>query len=109
VKINLRRARILLKTYFAPYWRTASLLGVLLLVGVALRLINPQMIKTFIDRAVAGSSLDDLLSQGVWFLASAMLLQVVAVVETYLATNLGLLATNRLRAVYGKARWRIDN
>jgi ABC-type multidrug transport system fused ATPase/permease subunit len=98
VKNTLAKYRILLSTYFAPYWRMATILGVLLLIGVALRLINPLILKNFIDLAVDGSSLNDLLAQGAWFLGTALLLQIVAVFETYLATNLGLLTTNRLRA-----------
>jgi ATP-binding cassette subfamily B protein len=98
VKIPLKKYRSLLSTYFTPYWRIASLLGFLLLAGVALRLINPQILKNFIDLAASGSSLNDLLIQGEWYLGAAILLQIVAVIETYLATNLGLLATNRLRA-----------
>ena len=98
VKIPLQKYRSLLSAYLTPFWRMAALLGLLLLGGVGLRLVNPQILKNFIDLAASGGTLDDLLTQGVWFLGAAMLLQIVAVIETYLATNLGLLATNRLRA-----------
>jgi ATP-binding cassette, subfamily B, bacterial len=98
MKIPLRKYRLLLATYFSPYWKLTLSLGIFLFGGVALRLVNPQILKNFIDLAVSGGSLNDLLSQGVWFLGSAILLQVLAVLETYLATNLGLLATNHLRA-----------
>ena len=90
--------RVLLSHYFKPYLRQAAWSGVLLLAGVALRLFNPQILRTFIDAAVGHAAGNVLLIQAGWYLGIAILIQVLAVPETWLATNIGLLATNRLRA-----------
>jgi ABC-type multidrug transport system fused ATPase/permease subunit len=45
--------RRLLQTYLRPQWKHALLLLVLMLAGVALDLANPQLIRRFIDSALA--------------------------------------------------------
>ena len=90
--------RVLLSRYFRPYLRQAAWSGALLLAGVVLRLLNPQILRTFIDAAVGHAVGNVLLTQAGWYLAIAIVIQVLAVPETWLATNIGLLATNRLRA-----------
>jgi len=90
--------RRLLQSYLAPQWKQALLLLVLMLTGVALDLANPQLIRRFIDSALAGEPINALLAIGATFLAVALLTQVTLVVEQYLAGNVAWRATNRLRA-----------
>jgi ATP-binding cassette subfamily B protein len=90
--------RLLLSRYFKPYLKQAALSGALLLATVILRLLNPQILRNFIDAAVGHAGGGVLLTQAGWYLAIAILIQILAVPETWLATNIGLLATNRLRA-----------
>jgi ATP-binding cassette subfamily B protein len=97
MKKSARRFRVLLSTYLAPFLRYAALLGVLLSTAIALRLVNPIILKSFIDLAASGRPLTDMIRQGVLFLAIAVLLQVLSVLENWMAANLGLLTTNRLR------------
>ncbi|MCW5851212.1 MAG: ABC transporter ATP-binding protein [Anaerolineae bacterium] len=70
----------------------------LLLLGIGLQLLNPQILRRFIDLAQSGAPLQALLEAGLLFLGIAAAIQAVQVVETYLATSVGLQATNRLRA-----------
>jgi ATP-binding cassette subfamily B protein len=90
--------RRLLQTYLAPQWKQTLLLLVLMLTGVVLELANPQLIRRFIDSALAGEALDALLVIGAIFLAVALLTQLALVVEQYMAGNVAWRATNRLRA-----------
>jgi len=90
--------RLLLSRYFKPYLRQAAWSGALLLASVILRLLNPQILRNFIDAAVGHAAGSVLLTQAGWYLAIAIVIQVLAVPETWLATNIGLQATNRLRA-----------
>jgi len=90
--------RRLLQTYLTPQWKPALLLLVLMLAGVALDLANPQLIRRFIDSALALAPINALLTIGATFLAVALLNQATLVVEQYLAGNLAWRATNRLRA-----------
>jgi ATP-binding cassette, subfamily B, bacterial len=90
--------RRLLQTYLAPQWKQALLLLVLMLAGVALDLANPQIIRHFIDSALAGKPINALLAIGATFLAVVLLAQLALVVEQYMAGNVAWRSTNRLRA-----------
>lgn len=48
-------------TYLKPLWKRSLLLFALLLTGIGLRLINPQLLATFIDTAIAVSTVSRLL------------------------------------------------
>ena len=90
--------RTLLATYLRPEWPRAVLLGVLLFAGIGLQLANPQIVRSFIDRAQAGVPLDAAVWIALLFLGVALLTQAVTVAETYVAENLGWRTTNALRA-----------
>jgi ABC-type multidrug transport system fused ATPase/permease subunit len=81
-----------------PQWRRSLVLTVLLLSSIGLELANPQILRAFIDSATSGAGLDTLGRIGLIFLAVALAIQVVSVGETYVAENVGLTATNALRA-----------
>ncbi len=95
--------RDLLGTYLRPQWRRALALGLLLLAAIALDLLNPQLLRLFIDTATGPTHATAQASRtltvaALAYLGVALLAQAVAVGETYLAENLGWTATNRLRA-----------
>lgn len=92
-----RPFRTLLGTYLRPQWRRALLLCLLLFGGIALQLINPQVLGSFIDSATGGGALDVLTQMALLYLGLAFVGQIVTVVETYVAQNIGLTATNTLR------------
>src|SRR2546423_13714135 len=87
-----------LATYLLPQWRRSAFLFALLIGAISLELANPQILKAFIDSAVDGAAVDRLISIGLIFLAVAVATQIVSVVETYVAENVGLTVTNALRA-----------
>ena len=89
--------RALLARYLRPEWRRVAVLATLLLAGIGLQLVNPQIARSFIDRAQAGESLDRLVWMAVLFLAVAILTQAASVAETYVAEDLGWRTTNTLR------------
>jgi ABC-type multidrug transport system fused ATPase/permease subunit len=74
-----------------------ALLGLLLCARIGLQLLNPWILQSFIDGARAHESLHTLTVLALLFVGVAMALQVVSVVDTYLAENVGWTATNRLR------------
>jgi ATP-binding cassette subfamily B protein len=73
-------------------------LGVLLAATIGVRLANPQLLRAFIDRAVAGAPLAGLLGIAALYLVAALVLQLFTLAEVYVAENVGLTATNWLRA-----------
>ncbi len=90
--------RGLLRVYLAPLWPRVLAMTLLLLLGIGLQLLNPQLLRRFIDLTQSGAPLEALLQAGLLFLGIAAAIQAVQVGETYLATSVGLQATNRLRA-----------
>src|SRR5450759_1374783 len=75
--------RVLLSRYFKPYLRQAAWSGALLLAGVILRLLNPQILRNFIDAAVGHAAGSVMLGQAGWYLGIAILIQALAVPETW--------------------------
>ncbi len=90
--------RGLLTKYVRPQWRRASLMVVLLLIGIALQLLNPQILRYFIDAATTGTDTTILILSGVAFVGIALTNQIVTVIATYLSENVAWTATNSLRA-----------
>lgn len=88
----------LLVTYLRPLWRRALLLGLLLLAGIGLDLTNPLVLRAFIDAAAAGADMSRLLGLAAIFLVVALVMQALSVAETYVAEDVALTATNRLRS-----------
>src|SRR6266851_9435598 len=96
--LALKRYRDLLMTYLRPQWLRVCLLILLLFGEIGLSLINPQIIQVFIDTASSGAATQELFELALVFLGVAILQQAVALGETYVAENIGLSTTNRLRA-----------
>jgi ATP-binding cassette, subfamily B, bacterial len=90
--------RDLLVTYLKPQWQRAGLMTVLLLASIGLQLVNPQILRSFIDAATSGGAITLLVLAGALFVGISLLNQVVAVCATYVSENVAWIATNRLRA-----------
>lgn len=88
----------LLRRYLRPLRRRVVVLWTLLLTGIAFQVINPQLIRTFIDRAIEGTETATLLSLGATFILLAVGHQALNVAATYFAEQVGWTATNEMRA-----------
>ena len=98
MRVGLGQYRSVLVDYIGPLWQKSLLLLVFLLVGVGLQLVSPYLLSQFIDTAVGGGSFAILIRLAVVFLAITIGVQLLSVAEAYVAENLGLSATNELRA-----------
>lgn len=94
-----------MRTYATLFWRYlrpqighVSLLTLLVVGSIGLQLINPQLVRRFLDGAERGRSLDELVQTGLLFMGLAILAQVLRVVATYVGENVAWRATNALRA-----------
>ena len=76
--------------------RTAVLAG-LLFSGIVLQVVNPQFIRTFIDRATSGDGDASLVPLAVTFMVVAVVYQALNLTATWLAETIGWTATNELR------------
>ena len=97
---SFRRYWALLARYLKPQARRAAWMAVLLLAGLALQLVNPQIIRYFLDTAQTGGGGASryLLAAGGLFIAFALLQQALKLAAGYTSKDVGWSATNRLRA-----------
>ncbi len=94
--------------YLRPQMPRAIALTVLLLVGIALRVVNPQIVRHFIDQAQSGAALDSLYLAGGTFLGFALITQALSIITIYLSESVGWTATNNLRADLALHALRLD-
>jgi len=88
----------LFAAYLRPYRRRAILLAVVLSATILLQLLNPQLIRVFIDGATSGRDVAELVPIALAFMVIALIHQLLLVWATYLAEAIGWSATNHLRA-----------
>jgi ATP-binding cassette, subfamily B, bacterial len=94
----LRPYRELLVAYLRPQRGRALLLAALLLASIALQLASPQIVRHFIDIARQGSPQPELTRTAALFIGVVLGGQLLAAAVLYLATDVGWIATNLLRA-----------
>ena len=96
--VQLKRYWSLLVKYLKPQWTSVALLAVLLLGSIGLQLINPQVIRYFIDTTQTSGPSQKLLFAALLFIGIALIQRTIAFCSTYVAENVGWTATNALRA-----------
>src|SRR5438067_12489513 len=110
--LPLSEYRRLLGTYLRPQRGVASsevtLLAALLLASVALQLVNPQIIRYFIDATQRRGDLAPLVYWGLAFIAISLAGRLLTIATTYLSINVGWRATNSLRAALTEHLLRLD-
>jgi ATP-binding cassette subfamily B protein len=95
--VSYAQHRQFLLSYLRPQWPRVALLAVLLLTGISLQLVTPQILSRFIDLARAGAFPADLVRLAVFFLLVAVSGQLVSALSVYASENVGWTATNKVR------------
>jgi len=95
--LPLKKYLDLLVNYLKPQWRKTLLMVVLLLASVGLQLVNPQILRYFIDTALRVRAAASLTLAAVLFIGIALANQAVSILATYISENVAWTATNRLR------------
>jgi len=108
MSLSTTRHWSLLTTYLGAQRRRAALLAVLLLSSIGLQLLNPQIIRYFIDTAQAGVADQTLLLAAAMFIAAGLVQRVIAFCALYVGENVGWTATNALRADLARHCLRLD-
>jgi ATP-binding cassette subfamily B protein len=98
----------LLSQHIRPQKGRFILLSSLLLGSIGLRIFAPQIMRSFIDSALAGEALQTLTWTALAFIAVALLQQVIAVSVTYFGENVAWTATNDLRAELARHALNLD-
>ncbi len=104
---------------FKSYWNLLSdhirpqkgrfiLLAAMLFGSIGLRIFAPQIMRKFIDSALAGEALQTLTWTAIAFIGIALIQQAVAVSVTYLGENVAWTATNDLRAELAEHALHLD-
>lgn len=96
--IRLRDYRYLLVTYLKPQLARVLLLLILLCGDIILQLINPQLLRIFIDSVTSSGVQGVLLVVAGLFIMVALLQQGVKIGATYMSERVGWTATNGLRS-----------
>ncbi len=97
MKLPLRAYYRLLANYLRPQGRRVLWMALLLLASITLRLINPQIMRYFIDTALDGGAFNALLTAAGLFFVVAIAGQGLAVAATYFSEQVAWTATNALR------------
>lgn len=96
-RVPLRHYAALLAQYLSPYWKRVTVLGIFMFSGIGLNLLNPQIVRFFIDTAQADGAINDLVWAGIAFLGVGITRQGVQIVSSYLGQDVGWRATNQMR------------
>lgn len=97
-RVPLRQYGALLLKYIRQQKGLVALSSVLILTNIGLQLVNPQIMRYFIDEAVSGSPLGRLMAAAGVFVAVALVQQFIGVLATYTSGQVGWNATNALRS-----------
>jgi ATP-binding cassette, subfamily B, bacterial len=95
---SLRQYRDLLSRYLKPQRGWVILMAVVLLANITIMLINPQVLRYYLDTAETGGATRDLTVAAGLFLTFAILQQAMSLATNYIAAFVGWSSTNRLRA-----------
>lgn len=102
--VSYQQVFALLRRYLSAEWLLATLLFVLLLSGIALQLLQPQVLRDFIDLAtgeIASTRLGDVTSLttiAIIFIIVAIVNQLLLAAAAYVTQDVRWRTTNRLRA-----------
>ena len=106
--LSFRQHRRLLITYLKPQRARVVLLAVLLLTGIGLQLLNPQVMRFFIDTAQAGGPMRALLLAALVYLIAGLLGRGLTFATSYVSLNVAWKATNALRGDLTRHCLRLD-
>lgn len=101
---SFRQSYQLLRRYLAPEWPRALLLLLLLFVSIGLHLLQPQILRDFIDLATgtisqtAVGNLQTLPGTAILFILVALTNQLLTAAATYVTQDVRWRTTNELRA-----------
>ncbi|MEZ4634729.1 MAG: ABC transporter ATP-binding protein [Caldilineaceae bacterium] len=98
----------LLATYLGPQRGRVILLAALVLLTLTLQLVNPQIIRYFLDSLQQGGQLRTLMGAAALFIGVTIVQQTVLLAATYVGEVVGWTATNALRVDLARHCLRLD-
>jgi len=107
-RVPVRQYVTLLSTYLRPQRKRMVGLAVLILTTIGLRLLNPQILRLFIDTATEGGSRAMLIRSALLYFGIAVSTQAIAIGATYVGETVAWTATNALRLDLLRHALRLD-
>jgi len=98
MKVPWRRYWELLAKHITPQKGRFATLSALLLTSISLQVVNPQIMRYFVDASSSGRDARALALAALAFIALAILQQAIGVGASYVGENVAWTATNALRA-----------
>ncbi|MFB9329309.1 ABC transporter ATP-binding protein [Paenibacillus aurantiacus] len=95
--VSIRHYAALMRRYLLPQRGALAGLTALLFASIGLQLVNPQIIRFFIDEAQGEGAMEPLYYAAILFIAFSVVQQAVSVVATYMSENVAWRTTNTLR------------
>jgi ATP-binding cassette, subfamily B, bacterial len=111
---SIRHSLTLLRRYLAPEWKRATLLLVVLFTAIGLQLLQPQVLRDFLDLAMGQrqstvmGGLTSLTATAVLFITIALSRQLFTAAATYVTQDVRWRTTNELRADLAQHALRLD-
>jgi ATP-binding cassette subfamily B protein len=96
-KISFRDYGQFLRRYLGSRMPVVYGLGAALFISIGLQLINPLIMRSFIDLARAGGAVSELTRMALTFIGIAVGQQLIGVLVTFITENLGWATTNQIR------------
>jgi ATP-binding cassette, subfamily B, bacterial len=96
--VSFRQYSSLLVTYLRPQGKLVTLLSLLVLGGIGLQLLNPQLVRRFLDGVETGQNIGELMTTAVLFTLIALTAQGLKLAAAYVGEVVAWTATNNLRA-----------
>ena len=96
-KVPFRQYAALLSQYLKPQWIRVTLLAILMFIGIGLALLKPQFLRDALDTATEEDGTRRVIIAGCAFFVLGFLGQILTLVNTYLAQDIGWRATNWMR------------
>ncbi|HET8845830.1 MAG TPA: ABC transporter ATP-binding protein [Ktedonobacteraceae bacterium] len=98
MNLPVRRYFTLLLTYLKPQWLKTLLMVFCLLAKIAFQLINPQIIRYFLDTTSNRGPVTALMTAGGLYILTALLNQAISMASAYYSQYVAWTATNQLRS-----------
>lgn len=108
MKVPIHTYWQLLQKYLIPQRGAALLMAILLFASIALQLVGPQIVRSFIDAAQAGASEAMLIRAALLFIVVSIVQQAMNVLATYWSERVAWTATNALRVDIAAHLVRLD-
>ncbi len=98
MSLSFAEHRRVLRVYLRPYWVRVLALSILILAGIGLQLLNPQVIRYFIDTTQSGGASPMLVAAALLYLSIGVAHHGLSLGTVALSLDIGWRATNTLRS-----------